>query len=86
MKKAHQTRQIAVPDYPFPPFYVTPQHHNTYTPPMAHAWVRFWGIRGSLGEACKCLCIARYKDTQPITFPILSRNPDTTYVLSLSLH
>ena len=42
---------------------VTPQHHNTYTPLMAHAWGRCWGIRGSLGEACKCLCTGRYKDT-----------------------
>ena len=45
------------------PIRVTPQQHNTYTPPMAHAWGRYWGIRGSLGEACKCLCIGRYKDT-----------------------
>ena len=22
------------------PIRVTPQHHNTYTPPMAHAWGR----------------------------------------------
>ena len=42
---------------------VTPQHHNTYTPLMAHAWGSCWGIRGSLGEACKCLCTGRYKDT-----------------------
>ena len=29
---------------------VTPQHHNTYTPAMAHAWGRCWGVRGSLSE------------------------------------
>ena len=24
----------------FGPHYYTPPHHNTYTPPMAHAWGR----------------------------------------------
>ena len=42
---------------------LTRQHHNTYTPLMAHAWGRCWGGRGSLGETCKCLFIATYKDT-----------------------
>ena len=42
---------------------VTPQQHNTYTPAMAHAWGRCWDVKGSLGEACKCLFIGGYKDT-----------------------
>ena len=30
------------------PIRVTAQQHNTYTPPMAHAWGRCWGVGGSL--------------------------------------
>ena len=30
---------------------VIPQHHNTYTPPMANAWGRCWGVtRMGVGE------------------------------------
>ena len=55
---------------------VTPQQHNTYPPPMAHAWGKYWDVKGSLGEAFECLFIVRYKGTQERQFTILSRNSD----------
>ena len=36
---------------------------------MAHALDRCWDVKGSLGEACKCLCIETLIEKSIITDP-----------------